>query len=452
MDPELIDTPIGPPTAGPRTAAAHRSRGRVIAAVILAAGGLGFSGWLTWLTLDPVAAATGCGGPGSTGDCHLVWASRWSHVLGVPVSVLAAGLYLAVLLLLPWRERRGTAAARAACGGALIGAAAWFTWLQLGVLGQLCRLCLATHLLGLALGLLLLLWPPPRRSPRATSTRGVARWVGGVAGLAAVGLMAAIQLSGHVDRSSIPGPAGPVVEAAAVQHGDRLTLLDGRLTLDLATELWVDRPPHAANAAGGGGGGGAERWGPAYIKLFDYGCSHCRTLHRQMQQLQAKTSGHGGSGEPHEEGGEGGSGHGGIMVPVPLGKACNPVMAANAGRDWYAESCGLAKLAWAVHRVDPAAFEAFHEWMFADGWPRTLAEARGHAMTLVDLGELNRALVDPAGEAQLQRNIAAWSQARAADVVGGLPVLLTPAGRVWRDPVEEFDAAREVLGTQTYIQ
>ena len=98
----------------------------------------------------------GCGG-GS--PCDLVLSSRWSAVAGVvPVSGLAAGAYLAMLVasffIGPATEapvRRLAWGAMLVLVGAAAGSAVWFTFVQKWIIGAFCPYCMATHITGLLL-------------------------------------------------------------------------------------------------------------------------------------------------------------------------------------------------------------------------------------------------------------------------------------------------------------
>ncbi len=329
----------------------------------------------------------GCGGPGAGGGCGSLGVTRWATVFGVPVAWLALGTYGLILATLLVRRRLG-GVVLAAAAAVLLGGGLWFTWLQLAVLQDICRWCMAAHLTGAVLAGALLIAAQKRDN-----------LLGTLIGSALVLILIAVQ-----GTAPTPPPTEDVVVSTASAEAATLSLLDGRLNLNLADEIWTGSP------------GNADAQSPAYVKMFDYACHRCRELHRATDDADTGPS---------------------ILLPVPLGHGCNGYMAAGGRRDFYAESCGLARLAWAVHRADPARFAAFHDWMFAEGWPRSVAEARSYAISQVDLGELNQALVDPAGEAFLQRNVEAWGQARAAGLVGGLPAVLTPDGRVYRQPLAD---------------
>jgi hypothetical protein len=102
----------------------------------------------------------------------------------------------------------------------------------------------------------------------------------------------------------------------------------------------------------------------------------------------------------------------------------------------------LARLALAVHSIDPVAFRTYDAWLFEEsgsgGWyPRGIADARMYAASLVGAERLEDALASSAVDLAI---------ARAADLFGrtssqghgGIPRFVT-AGR-WLVP-EASDAA-----------
>ena len=111
----------------------------------LAACGLALNGFLLFMTLsDASAGVIGCGG---AGDCGSLFASRWARVLGVPVTVFGAIIYLAVMATLLDGRRRGLAPLL----GLVVGAAAWLTFAQAFLEKKFCPWCMAAHGIGVAL-------------------------------------------------------------------------------------------------------------------------------------------------------------------------------------------------------------------------------------------------------------------------------------------------------------
>ena len=126
----------------------------------LSALALAMSAYLGWQYLVG-GSVIGCGGDGV---CDQVLSSRWSAVAGlVPVSGLAAGVYLAILVATFFIGPSTTAADRRLAWGAMqilagaaAGSAIWFTVVQKWVLGAFCPLCMAAHITGLFLAVLII--------------------------------------------------------------------------------------------------------------------------------------------------------------------------------------------------------------------------------------------------------------------------------------------------------
>ena len=132
-------------------------RRKILAALIsvLAAVALGVSAYLTWATWQPGTVA-GCTAE-SLFDCDEVLRSRWSKWLGLPVSLLGACTYLALLSLSwPAAIRPQSIAMGGLFALALVaaGAAVWFVGLQVIQLQSFCLYCLTVHTCGLLIALL----------------------------------------------------------------------------------------------------------------------------------------------------------------------------------------------------------------------------------------------------------------------------------------------------------
>lgn len=130
---------------------------------------IGTSSYLLWthLTSSPIA---GCGSGGGWIDCEGVARSRWSVWFGVPVSLLALAIYVAMAASLVVasldrfsRPRRGIAwivvtAAVFAAGMSAI----WSIAVQLLVLQHICLYCMLAHTCGLVATITLLVAGPLR--------------------------------------------------------------------------------------------------------------------------------------------------------------------------------------------------------------------------------------------------------------------------------------------------
>jgi uncharacterized membrane protein/protein-disulfide isomerase len=117
---------------------------------------LGVSSYLAW-TAFTASEVAGCSA-GALFDCSHVLSSRWSKILGIPVSVPAIGLYASLLALLMFVRRDAPAAFHRTLwttfsfGALSAGAAAlWFIGLQKFALAHYCPWCLSVHACGLLL-------------------------------------------------------------------------------------------------------------------------------------------------------------------------------------------------------------------------------------------------------------------------------------------------------------
>ena len=279
-------------------------------------------------------AMIGCGAGSS---CDNVLNSRWSAVLGViPVAGLAVGVYLAILLCLYFVKDRELSPIiwklLLVFGGAILGAAIWFFILQKWVIGQFCKYCMTAHSIGIVVTGLL--WYQAHKNcPN--------KWnpAFGAAGLLLAGCLAGFQLL--------------TTPRVAYDHG----IAEDSLPVLKASETPVLGNPDATY----------------HLNLmFDYQCSHCRKLHFAAKEIVER--------HPSEIAF--------VLTPCPLSYACNPYVAAS-GRDQFAGSCELARLALAVWCAAPEKFAEYDEWLFtaedpAKGWyPRTIDAANQKAAELL---------------------------------------------------------------------
>ena len=334
---------------------------------------LALSAYLGWHYLVG-GSVIGCGG-GS--PCDQVLNSRWSAVGGVlPVSGLAAGAYLAMLVASLFIGPATAAPVRRLAWGAMLvlvgaaaGSAVWFTIVQKWVIGAFCPYCMATHITGLLLAALVI-WRATRqcdvsnrrcgRRPQAvvetsrpdgaTIWRRVARPIGlALVGLALAGILAACQVA-------LPPPA--VYRGGESQAN--LPALD----------------PHAVPLVG-------SPDAPYVVTLlFDYKCPHCQQLHFMLDEAIRRYDGKLAF----------------ALCPAPLNTECNPYVPRDV--DEFKDSCELAKIGLAVWVAKREAFPAFDGWMFSfesgDRWhPRSLDAARAKAVELVGQAKFDAARADP---------------------------------------------------------
>ena len=150
-------------------------------ALLLCAACLALAGWMLFHSLTG-ARMVGCG---AGSGCDNVMGSPWAYVLGsIPVSLPAAVSYLLIalcILFLGGETEEDRSLDRIlrplllVLAGALVGAALWFSYLQLFVLHAFCKYCTLLHLLGCVLAFWLLsLSKQPKRPPAVWFLAGLA--------------------------------------------------------------------------------------------------------------------------------------------------------------------------------------------------------------------------------------------------------------------------------------
>lgn len=331
--------------------------------------GLCIAGYLLYFALSG-QAAPGCGE--GQGGCGKVLSSRWSKVLGLPVSIFATGSYLVVLAASihagprnPQNHRDGAWRIIGFVGLAAGVSALWFIGLQLVHLGELCWYCMAAHGCSLV--------------------------------IAAISFVRA--------RGRLP-KFGVVPAAALIAL--QLFITPPAPTIDNTTPRIANLDPHDFPTLG-------DPDAPhAMALLFDYNCGFCRQAHRMAADAVERYDGRLVC----------------IMLPTALDPACNRhVKRANPHS---ATSCELARLALAVWIAAPDRFAEFdaelinHADAFSgpDRTPgRYLNEARVIAERYVEAEPLDRALADPRIAELLNKNANLYD---AAEIQGrrGVPRLV----------------------------
>lgn len=377
--------PVEPPATTPESAAPSSDLALIsgfarytLAPLSLA--GAGVALYLLWLWIAHRGLPAGCG-QGS--GCAEVLNSRWSQILGVPVSGLAIVVYAGILIAvcsLTLAKTVGQRIRRSSwlvlLATTLIGAAIWFVGLQVFVIKAFCPWCLAEHALGLVVAAIVF------STTRVFGKRDAVLGVVAVIGVAAA-------------QTLVPYRPPAVQRIAAGENLDTgpgaarlLSVLDGRLVVS----------PHEIPVLG------AADAPKLLIVLFDYCCPHCRATHGYLLDALALHKNEMGI----------------VLLPTPLNTKCNPYWEETEPR--FAHACELARLALAVWRVDRTAFVQFDSWLFEPETPREPAEARRQAEKLVPAAALEAALKDPWIDRQIEQNVAAYHNSGAARI----PVILSP--------------------------
>ena len=291
-------------------------------------------------------ALIGCG-EGSS--CNSVLGSRWSLLLGViPVSALSACIYSFILVCIlgvgsidDSKFESQVRCLMLVVSGALLGAAAWFIFVQKHFIGAFCPYCMSAHCCGLVLAALLI-WDAHHHGVAEKPARRILLVL---AGIASAAVLALIQL-GTTPRSAYD--SGSANKYLPEMHEFGLPVIGDR---------------EAENKI---------------LLLYDYRCSHCRKIHQMLPEvvelLEGKVSF--------------------TLCPTPLGKECNPYISSEV--DLFKGSCTLDKCALAVWKADSAKFSQMDEFLFEAGrggwYPREEQEAMDMAATLIGEEALKREL------------------------------------------------------------
>ena len=183
-------------------------------------------------------------------SCNSVMSSRWSSLFGlIPVSLPAAGLYLAFLLCsvagaVSDDEELRTMARNCmiAIAGAVSVASMWFIALQIFAVHDLCRYCMTAHTVGIIISIAVII--------RYFNDLKSRMWLAG--GAIAGVVFAVIQL---LTAPSSVYDAGFVEEPLPAVSGMDEPLI-GNPDAEHVVEI-----------------------------LFDYQCSHCRTMHPWLEEI-----------------------------------------------------------------------------------------------------------------------------------------------------------------------
>ncbi len=293
-------------------------------------------------------------------SCDSVLSSRWAMIFNViPVSAIAAGIYLAVMFCCVFINISGDAETKKLAwkvilvlSGAIIGSAVWLLIVQLLILDKFCPYCITTNSLGvLTSGLIIFLYLKRYSFFREFRKGAEKNFV--ICILIGFGLaiaMASIQMLSSENSKFSTGVVNN--ELPAIDVNDAPVIGD----------------PEADYVV---------------TMMFDYQCSHCRKIHRIAKEIVNRLDGQLAL----------------VLCPTPLSPECNRYMTMTE-KDLFAGSCDLTRLALAVWRCNKSAFHKFDSWLFYDSdlggkWvPRTVAEARIEAERLVGADALDAALSD----------------------------------------------------------
>lgn len=451
------------------------SRRWVIALAIACVVALSASGYLGWVALASSKIA-GCGG-GRLFNCGHVISSRWSLWMGIPVSLMAVGLYVGMACSLflgactkfsnPMRHIGWAITSILAIAAGLSGI--WFVSLQVFVLNHLCSYCLVAHACGI-IAASIVLWKRPigftgMKAVSLVSLAGVAVMIGGQ-------LLGEDPKTFRIEQFEAPAadveifefeaPDAPPSNSAAIAPGKSTSMtlpsFDGLFSSQSVAAIFsptfvftaqVSQPNQEKAVTnqskqpvvrrmvpinGGTISLDAAQWPVCgshtakyiFVEMFDYSCPHCRHTHVAIKKASEQLNGDLAV----------------VVLPIPLSAACNGTIQVTDPK--FAESCEIAKLAVAVWRIDAAKFTDFHHWMFSTEEAPTFAKAKAHADTLVNVEALNKELASPVPGQYIAKTVELYKGAGS----GNVPKLIFPGTTV----VGEYTSSQglvEIIKQQT---
>lgn len=354
----------------------NRERVLIVVSSLLTLGALGLSVYLLIQSFSGNAVA-GCGADSGCGE---VLASRWAKAGPIPVALLGAVTYLLILvgLALRWNPQRqsklGSAILWLTASLLLIGAL-WFIYLQVAEVDSMCPYCMACHLIGFVLAILLIILAAQETSvnPKPSVALGL------VAGIALVIIQ--LTVSSEIGNSATQRAPNPFAD----QDGDiwiddarYVSMFGGELQFVLQDVPYIGDP----NAK------------QVVAVVFDYACPHCKTLHEMLDEaIQDAPSRF-------------------VLVPIPLtiDESHNPYLGSDNAR--FDDSMERAILSLAVGAVDQEKWKQFDRWLFnadsSGSFPSDRVAARVKAERLIGNVALNEQLAGDnltKHEAELKHNI-----------------------------------------------
>ena len=109
-----------------------------------------------------------------------------------------------------------------------------------------------------------------------------------------------------------------------------------------------------------------------------------------------------------------------MTLPVPLSQECNNTVTSTKIR--HQAACELARLAVAVWRINPQAYETFHEWLFIPEHGRNTGEAWSYASQLVGNEALRAEMSKPTVNQFISKHVELYKRAGQ----GTVPKLMLP--------------------------
>ncbi len=350
--------------------------------LLLSAGVAGYLGWVHLeLTHGEGAFESACN-LGGAFDCDKVNTSRWSELLGLPISFWAVPLYLAMgwLALVGRRGDRRGAKAR----GALTIVVGWnvlvslvLAYISLFVLEYICLFCVALYVLHfLALGLVLV--PPGGRRPALPA--GMDLGVAAAVALVSLALLYPLNMTiGSSLDEAVVQQLEQAAEPSAGAEGEPAKGKRGGGTVQLPATV-LDIAPHQHAPSTGPADAAVE-----VVVVSDFQCGYCRRLQGSMAGLEDRY-------------------HDRVrfsFVHLPLDEGCNP----NMSRQMHPRACAAAVAAQCAHHQ--GRFGAYHDQLFLNQRHLEDDDLRTHAERVgLDLAAFDACVAGGEALAQVEADVA----------------------------------------------
>lgn len=379
----------------------------------LAVRGVAVIGILLAITLWRLAAGSqGHPGCSSTGDCSVIWQSRWATWFGLPVSALALGPYLLLLVA----AQMAVSVRYQDWGRKLVGGLSgffpvvviWFVVLQGLLLKHWCRLCLTSHAISILTAILGLLWLRALARKEGTPGWFPARTFVAGACLALAGVATHTLSAKQTDDVYFRPIMGEVVIKR--RSPEVLEVFYHKVNLRAGDAAWI----------------GAIDAPEVVVTLFDYTCPDCRRLHRLLPHILSSRPGH------YLE----------VLIPAPLNPECNPAVKIN--NPLHADACKLARLGMIVAQNQPEQFAAFHAWMMSGSEPPSVEAARQRVEEIVGKDTLTASLQDSASLRPLKLGAAIFKTNLNEMGIDGIPVTYTSKAAIFGAPERLDDLLRYI--------
>lgn len=337
-------------------------------------------------------------GCGAGSSCDNVMGSRWAYIGRLPVSAVAVVTYVVFLVCLLFlsngKKKEDLELDNViliimhVLGGAILGAALWFSYIQIGILHQFCKYCTFTHVLG-SIGAVYMFFKV-RKSEAISSRFAFSGFF--------TGLLSAIAFA-----------IAQYILVPSIVYDDGIA--SSKLPSYSSDELPSIGPADAEHEI---------------TLMFDFQCIHCRGLHKLLPEVIEKSGGKIRF----------------LLCPTSLSTECNPYIP-HDGIDRFVGSCTMSRLALAVWFYRPELYPQVEHYLLGGGDDRLTInpdDAIAYVSSLIGQKELDEALQYPRIKKHLSKSYEIFGRTSTSQK-GGIPKLIYK--QKWLVP--ETDSAEQLI-------